>query len=206
MLCTRRMYSASGVPAILAKQRYPLRTQMQLSNIRIEKLFGRFDYSIALNRQEKITIIHAPNGYGKTALLTLANAFFSSQFSLFFKYQFHSMVLEFVDNTSIEILKLSDPDLFNPKTPQQIQIRLLPTPVTQAPYVLNSSEGIPALNRILAFLSPPELMRGSMKIQTWFCQPPKQYRVIRNTFQLNSGRNLRSPNGYRKLRVRRSAD
>jgi hypothetical protein len=33
---------------------------MQLENVQIDGLFGRFNYEIDLQRPEKITIIHAP--------------------------------------------------------------------------------------------------------------------------------------------------
>jgi predicted ATP-binding protein involved in virulence len=64
---------------------------MQLERVRIEGLFGRFTHDIAFLRPENITIIHAPNGFGKTVVLTLINAFFSRQFYVFFKYQFTSL-------------------------------------------------------------------------------------------------------------------
>jgi predicted ATP-binding protein involved in virulence len=44
---------------------------MKLVSINIEKLFGKFDYSIKLNQEEDITILTGPNGYGKTTILKL---------------------------------------------------------------------------------------------------------------------------------------
>jgi predicted ATP-binding protein involved in virulence len=44
---------------------------MQLNRIKIEKLFGEFDYDIELNRDEGITILTGPNGYGKTTILNI---------------------------------------------------------------------------------------------------------------------------------------
>jgi len=42
---------------------------MRLTKIQAFKLFGVFDHTIPLNSTDLITIIHGPNGYGKTAML-----------------------------------------------------------------------------------------------------------------------------------------
>ena len=129
---------------------------MQLERIRIEGLFGRFTYDIAFRRPEKITIIHAPNGFGKTAVLTLINAFFTRQFHVFFKYYFKSLTLHFDNHESVEIRKEGPPDLFTEKAKEigEIQIILQSTVRPVDPFKLQSSDGIPTLNRYLPFLEP----------------------------------------------------
>jgi len=67
--------------------------------------FFNNDRDIPLAHPENITIIHAPNGFGKTVVLTLVNAFFSRQFITFFKYQFENLVLNFDDHKTVEIKK-----------------------------------------------------------------------------------------------------
>lgn len=42
---------------------------MKLKKIKVEQLFGTYDYEIKLNDKELVTILHAPNGMGKTTLL-----------------------------------------------------------------------------------------------------------------------------------------
>jgi predicted ATP-binding protein involved in virulence len=55
---------------------------MNLSRIKIEKLFGQFDYDIKLNQDEGITILTGPNGYGKTTILNIIwNLFTTGSFS-----------------------------------------------------------------------------------------------------------------------------
>jgi len=49
---------------------------MRLQEIRTHKLFRLFDHVIPLNMDERITIIHGPNGYGKTAILRMIAGIF----------------------------------------------------------------------------------------------------------------------------------
>jgi predicted ATP-binding protein involved in virulence len=51
---------------------------MKLSRIKIEGLFGQFDYDITLNQEEGITILTGPNGYGKTTILNIIWSLFTS--------------------------------------------------------------------------------------------------------------------------------
>ena len=131
---------------------------MQLERIRIDKLFGRFDYDIPLRRPEKITIIHAPNGFGKTVVLNLVNAFFAGRFGIFFKYQFRNMMLQFDNLERVEIRKGDSPDLFpqNTKEPQEIEIALESSNAVEVnpPFRIDTTTSFPALNRILPFIEP----------------------------------------------------
>lgn len=40
----------------------------------VEGLFGRYDHNIPLRQEERVTVIHGPNGVGKTAVLRLMEA------------------------------------------------------------------------------------------------------------------------------------
>jgi predicted ATP-binding protein involved in virulence len=51
---------------------------MKLSAIKIENLFGQFDYNITLNQDDGITILTGPNGYGKTTILNIIWSLFTS--------------------------------------------------------------------------------------------------------------------------------
>ena len=39
---------------------------MRLTKIHVTKLFGVFDHTIPLNLDDRITIIHGPNGFGNS--------------------------------------------------------------------------------------------------------------------------------------------
>ncbi len=46
---------------------------MRIQQISVNGLFGIFDHVISLNVDERITIIHGPNVFGKTAILRMLN-------------------------------------------------------------------------------------------------------------------------------------
>ncbi|PXF59043.1 MAG: excinuclease [Candidatus Methanogaster sp.] len=52
---------------------------MRLKKITVTNLFGMFCHEVPLNMDDHITIIHGPNGIGKTILLTLLDALFGPQ-------------------------------------------------------------------------------------------------------------------------------
>ncbi len=78
---------------------------MKIQKIEVEKLFGEFDYEIPLNEKDRITIIHGPNGSGKTILLTLVNAFLNSDFYKFREIPFKSFKLYFDNQTVFNLYK-----------------------------------------------------------------------------------------------------
>lgn len=78
----------------------------RIREIRIDELYGQFSHSIILNLDERITIIHGPNGVGKTSILRIINAVFSPQKdSVLFKIPFESVYIAFEDGTKLRIEK-----------------------------------------------------------------------------------------------------
>lgn len=63
-----------------------------LKKIKIEGLFNKFNYEIAL-KEERITILTGPNGYGKTTILKIIHAFSSKNLAFFFQLPFSEIVL-----------------------------------------------------------------------------------------------------------------
>ena len=59
-----------------------MNTSMRIKEFSVTNLFGRFNYIIPLNMEDRITIIHGRNGFGKTTLLKLINAIFNSRYML----------------------------------------------------------------------------------------------------------------------------
>lgn len=78
---------------------------MRIKEIYIENLFGMFTYKIPFYIDERITIIHGPNGYGKTSILKMIDAIFNSREYFLFKIPFKTFTIIFDDNTSIKVEK-----------------------------------------------------------------------------------------------------
>lgn len=81
---------------------------MRIQQISVSGLFGIFDHVIPLNMEERITIIHGPNGFGKTAMLRMLNGLFNSRYSVFRTIPFSNFRVEFDDSSSVEVVKNSD--------------------------------------------------------------------------------------------------
>lgn len=63
-----------------------------LHSIKVKKLFGRFDYELQL-KQEGITIITGPNGYGKSTLLKIIDSIANGRIDYFIQIDFKSIEL-----------------------------------------------------------------------------------------------------------------
>jgi predicted ATP-binding protein involved in virulence len=90
---------------------------MRITKIFVEKLFGVFDHEIRLNIADRITIIHAPNGYGKTIILKMLNGLFNATYSDLRTIPYKSFNVEFDDGRRIEVHK-------QPQDNEQGQIQL----------------------------------------------------------------------------------
>ncbi|MEA5528121.1 AAA family ATPase [Dolichospermum sp. UHCC 0684] len=78
---------------------------MRIKQISVSGLFGIFDHIIPLNMDDRITVIHGPNGFGKTAMLRILNGFFNSQYSELQTIPFSKFCIEFDNGSNIEIIK-----------------------------------------------------------------------------------------------------
>lgn len=79
--------------------------KMRIKQISVNGLFGIFDHVIPLNIDERVTIIHGPNGFGKTAILRILNNFFNSRYSELRTIPFGDFRVEFDNGSSVEIIK-----------------------------------------------------------------------------------------------------
>ena len=82
---------------------------MRLSKVAVKRLFGLFDHSVPLRLDERVTIIHGPNGLGKTTLLRMINSFFSARYSDLQTIPFEEFTLEF-DNRKSVVISPTPPD------------------------------------------------------------------------------------------------
>ena len=76
---------------------------MRLKTLSVENLFGLFDHAIHFRLEDHTTIIHAPNGYGKTVLLKLIAGFFGGSLAIFRQVEFKNAVFQFDDGSTLTI-------------------------------------------------------------------------------------------------------
>jgi len=83
---------------------------MKLLHIEIKNLFNIFNHSINL-KKERITILTAPNGYGKTITLKTINSLFNRNFSFFVSLSFSEIIFTFEEDYLIKINRLDSEEL-----------------------------------------------------------------------------------------------
>jgi predicted ATP-binding protein involved in virulence len=101
---------------------------MKITKIEVKKLFGIFDHEIPLKTKDHITIIHGPNGYGKTILLTLVNEIFNSQYYKIFEIPFSELTISFDNKSKLCVKKNIDayiPEGKRPENGDQLNLELL---------------------------------------------------------------------------------
>ena len=65
---------SDGSPAKPPFKPLPKPKRQRLRVFRVEGLFGKYDHTIPLRWDERVTVLHGPNGVGKTAVLRLIDA------------------------------------------------------------------------------------------------------------------------------------
>ncbi len=68
---------------------------MRITKISVKKLFGVFDHEIPLNQESRITILHGPNGVGKTVLLRMIHSIFTRDYQVFGEFPFEEFYVEY---------------------------------------------------------------------------------------------------------------
>lgn len=78
---------------------------LRVTEIGVRGLFGMYDHTIKLNNDERITIIHGPNGVGKTVLLRLTSAVLNGRYTKSVKVPFDEFYVLFNDEEKIGLKK-----------------------------------------------------------------------------------------------------
>lgn len=81
---------------------------MKLKEVSVKELFGIYDYTIPINTNEGITIIHAPNGYGKSTILKLLSYILNGNISKIASKKFKEFNIEFDNSTVLKVIKESN--------------------------------------------------------------------------------------------------
>jgi predicted ATP-binding protein involved in virulence len=77
----------------------------RIKEICVKNLFGIFYHDLVLNMDERVTIIHSPNGFGKTAILKLLNELFTQGTNVLEATPFDEFHIYFEDLTHFWIKK-----------------------------------------------------------------------------------------------------
>lgn len=72
---------------------------MRVKGVHVQGLFGVFDHHIPLTSSERVTIIHGPNGYGKTVVLNMIAGLVRADYQIFERIPFSEFRLELEDES-----------------------------------------------------------------------------------------------------------
>jgi predicted ATP-binding protein involved in virulence len=78
---------------------------MALQDVTVEDLFGEFTHHIGLNAKEGLTLLHGPNGVGKTTVLRLIDSLFSRRFSVLRRLPFGALSVTLTDGDRLQVVK-----------------------------------------------------------------------------------------------------
>jgi len=120
--------------------------QVKLKRIFVTRLFGRFDYNIDFTESGRaesgITIITAPNGYGKSTLLRLIDDFFRGNYRQISRTEFSQLVIETSDGRSVMFERqLNADDLGTNRFSllvRQVLNKWRKQPVDQSPWIIET--------------------------------------------------------------------
>ena len=90
---------------------------MRVKSVAVKGLFGVFDHEIPLRSAERVTIIHGPNGFGKTVILKMISGLIEGKTEIFEHTPFREFILTLDDDSSriIRRLQQEDPNIKAPK-------------------------------------------------------------------------------------------
>lgn len=76
---------------------------LKLKGVDVEGLFGIYDHRIDLNVADRVTILHGPNGVGKTSILRMIDALLRNDLSWFRSVPFSRFNLRFIGGSAVEV-------------------------------------------------------------------------------------------------------
>lgn len=78
---------------------------LRLNRVRIGALFDMYDHCIDLNLEDRVTLLHGPNGVGKTSVLKATNALLRGSLAYFRTIPFEQAILEFESGAKLALTK-----------------------------------------------------------------------------------------------------
>lgn len=78
---------------------------LRVNEIRVEKLFGKYTHRVPLRTTDRVTIIHGPNGVGKTVLFRLVAALLAGNLFELAKIPFKSFEVSLSDGSTLGVAR-----------------------------------------------------------------------------------------------------
>lgn len=76
---------------------------LRLQRIVVDGLFGTYGHDIKLNLHDRVTLLHGPNGVGKTVILGMISALLQERFDYFSRIPFARFDLVFDDGSTLKL-------------------------------------------------------------------------------------------------------
>lgn len=80
--------------------------RISIAEYEIVNLYGLYNHKIIFNKNESVSILHGPNGVGKTALLKSINYLFSGNFPALGKIPFSKINVKLSDDVEIRVKRI----------------------------------------------------------------------------------------------------
>lgn len=77
---------------------------LRLQRIVVDGLFGTYNHDIKLNLHDRVTLLHGPNGVGKTVILGMISALLQERFDYFGSIPFARFDLVFDDGSTLKLM------------------------------------------------------------------------------------------------------
>jgi predicted ATP-binding protein involved in virulence len=88
-------------------------TSLRIKSIKVKGLFGLYNHLVTL-KDDRVTVMHGPNGVGKTVFLKLTNSFLAGKYHEIIRVPFDTFEIMFRDD-SVARIELSGGPLTNKK-------------------------------------------------------------------------------------------
>jgi predicted ATP-binding protein involved in virulence len=98
---------------------------MRITRISVDGLFGMFNHDIGMKMEDRITIIHGMNGYGKTTILKMVNALFNKRYSDLRNTPFKEFRIELEDGSTVAVSKIDTERSKKTRRGHGIHVRLM---------------------------------------------------------------------------------
>lgn len=82
----------------------------RLQRVEVDGLFGIYDHRFDLELNSRVTLLHGPNGVGKTTILKMVDALLTERFGYFRTVPFSRLLLGFQDGAELEVKKMGTED------------------------------------------------------------------------------------------------